>query len=60
MVLDPFFINRDVTLKKMHAWMFRDICKAVVLHIHAIYFPIGCFQNTFGEVVANKPIYTKD
>ena len=59
-VFNPFFIDGDITLEEVHARIADNISQAVCLHIHAIDFPVGRFQNALGKMVADKAVDAED
>jgi len=59
-VFDPFPIDGDVAFEKVKARMADQVADAVVLHVHAVNFPVGVREDALGQVVADEAVDAED
>jgi hypothetical protein len=59
-VFDPFLVDGDVAFEKVKALVIGKLGDTVAVHVHAVDFPVGGFQDALGQVVTDETVDAED
>jgi chorismate-pyruvate lyase len=60
MILNPFFVDRYIALKKMESGIVHGFTEAIIGKVHAVNDPVCLSEYPIGQMMADKSVYPKN